>query len=83
MELSRAPLDRCDLEIKDCEDCEGQLVSDENDTKIRDAATHNLQEKGMDKATSARMKWLSASVIPFKATEGVFRNTPLQNVSFI
>ena len=43
---------RCDLEFKGCE---GQLVSDKNDTKIIDAAAHNPQEKGMDKATSARM----------------------------
>ena len=50
-ELSRAPLDGCNLEFKGCEDCEGQLVSDENDTKIIDAAAHNPQEKGMDKAT--------------------------------
>jgi len=55
-ELSRAPLDRSDLEFKGCEDCEGQLVSDENDTKIIDAATQNPQAKGMDKATSARMR---------------------------
>jgi len=55
-ELSRAPLDRCDLEFKGCEDCEGQLVSDKNDTKIIDAAAHNPQEKGMDKAASARMR---------------------------
>ncbi len=55
-ELSRAPLDGCSLEFKGCEDCEGQLVSDENDTKIIDAAAHNPQEKEMDKATSARMR---------------------------
>ena len=55
------------MEFKGGEDCGAQLVSDEIDTWIIDAVGQKLQEKGMDKAASARMKggWAERNTLEF------------------